>query len=121
MTQKATDNPLDLAHEIVDTLEQKKGDNILLLDLRGVCSFSDYFVICSGASERTLRALSEEVQKRLKGAQARQAMSVEGEPEAGWILLDYGDVIVHLFSPYVRAYYKLEELWHEGRVLLSLQ
>jgi len=76
---------------LVNILDEKKGENILLLDLIGVCSFTDYFVICSGTSERMLRALA------------------------------YGDVILHLFSPAVRQYYQLEDLWREGRTLVHMR
>lgn len=114
------DDILTLAHRIVDTLEEKKGKNILLLDLREVCTFTDYFVICTGISERTLRALSQDVQKKVKSGYERHA-NVEGSPEDGWILLDYGGVILHLFSPKLRDYYRLEELWRDGQVLLHMQ
>jgi ribosome-associated protein len=112
---------LALAHTIVDTLEQKKGEDIVLIDLSELQAFTDYFVICSGPSERTLKALADEVQKQVKQNYQIRAVSIEGEPDAGWILLDYGSVILHIFSPAVRAYYKLEELWREGPVLLRIQ
>jgi ribosome-associated protein len=115
------EDALKLAQKVIDILEEKKGEDILLLDIQEISSFTDYFVICSGPSERTIRALSDEVQKILKHDQHKQAMSVEGEPEGGWILVDYGDVILHIFSPAVRAYYQLEELWGEGRVLVRIQ
>lgn len=105
----------------MDTLDEKKGENILLLDLIGVCTFTDYFVICSGTSERMLRALSDEVQVSLKKAHSIQAQSVEGKDGVGWTLIDYGDLVVHIFSPAVREYYALEDLWKEGRVLLHIQ
>lgn len=114
------DEFLNLAHSIVDTLEEKKGENILLLDLQEICTFTDYFVICTGISERTLRALSQDVQKKIKSRHERLA-NVEGDPEHGWILLDYGGVILHLFSPKLRTYYRLEELWRDGQVLLHVQ
>jgi len=112
---------LSLAHTIVDALESKKGEDIVLLDLTALGAFTDYFVICSGPSERTLKALSDEVQKVVKEKFNRKALSVEGESGAGWILLDFGQVILHLFSPAVRTYYQLEELWREGPVLLRIQ
>ena len=115
------ENALELAHSVVDTLDKKKGEDILLLDLIGVCSFTDYFVICSGTSERMLRALSEDVQSSLKKNHSIQAKSVEGKSGVGWTLIDYGDVVIHLFSPAVREYYGLEDLWKEGRVLLRMQ
>jgi len=110
-----------LAQKVVTILEDKKGEDILLLDIQEVCSFTDYFVLCSGPSERTLKALAQEVQMKLKAEDIRKAMSVEGDPEGGWILVDYGDVILHIFSPAVRTYYQLEELWNDGKVLLRIQ
>ncbi len=106
---------------MVNILDEKKGENILLLDLIGVCSFTDYFVICSGTSERMLRALAEEAQKAAKKTHGALASGIEGEPEGGWILIDYGDVILHLFSPAVRQYYQLEDLWREGRTLVHMR
>jgi len=115
------ENALDLAHSVVEMLDNKKGENILLLDLIGVCSFTDYFIICSGTSERMLRALSDEVQISLKKNYSIQARSVEGKSGVGWTLIDYGDLVIHIFSPAVREYYALEDLWKEGRVLLHMQ
>jgi ribosome-associated protein len=116
-----SETALTLSHTIVDTLEEKKGEDILLLDLRGVCSFTDYFVICTGGSERTLRALAEEVRLRLKSRYSTTARSVEGDASSGWVLIDYGDVILHLFSPALRDYYRLEDLWRDGQILLHMQ
>ncbi len=112
---------LALARAIVAGLEEKKGEDILLLDLIDVCAFTDYFVICSGTSDRMLKALLEEVERKAKRQLGQRAMGVEGDAQSGWILIDFGDVVVHLFSPPVRAYYKLEELWSAGRVLVRLQ
>lgn len=114
-------DPHTLSRTIVNILEDKKGEDILLLDLAGVCSFTDFFVLCSAGSERTLKALSGEVQRRLKEEFGLYAQSVEGDANSRWILHDYGDVILHLFSPELRAYYRLEELWKEGQVLVHLQ
>lgn len=123
MNVKETDIPdaLDIAHLLVETLDEKKGEDILLLDLTGVCSFADYFVFCSGTSERMLRALAEEAQLSLKKKFSLHARGVEGQSDAGWILMDYGDVILHLFAPDTRSYYSLEELWRDGSVLLRMQ
>jgi ribosome-associated protein len=114
-------DPLILARSIVDVLEDKKGEDILLLNLVGVCSFADYFVLCSAGSERTLKALSGEVQRHTKDRFKLHAFSVEGDAASRWILLDYGDVILHLFSPELRDYYRLEELWKEGQVVVHLR
>jgi ribosome-associated protein len=115
------DEALTLSHLIVDTLEEKKGENILLLDLVGICSFTDYFVICTGGSERALKSLAEEIQLRLKTQDSIMTRSVEGDSSSGWVLLDYGDVILHLFSPTLRDYYRLEDLWRDGQVLVHMQ
>ncbi len=106
---------------MVYTLEEKKGEDIILLDLTGQDAFTDYFVICSGPSTRTLKALSDEIQRGMKTKFHLSAQSVEGEPDGGWILLDYSSVVVHIFSPPVRAYYQLEDLWHEANILLRIQ
>lgn len=115
------DRGLEKARSILETLEEKKGEDILLLDLIGVCSFTDYFVICTGASVRTLRALAEEVRTQMKDEFDGKIASAEGDAESGWILLDYGDVVLHLFTAPVRDFYALEELWNEGKVLVRVQ
>jgi len=83
--------------------------------------FADFFVICSGTSSRQLKALVDGVKDEAKKGLGVLPHHVEGESESGWILLDYGDVIVHVFDPEQRAYYGLEELWREGKVLLRMQ
>lgn len=85
-----------------------------------ITSFTDYFIICTGTSNRMLNALSDAVLEKTKG-EFKKRNRVEGSPEAGWLVIDYGDVVVHLFDPELRAYYKLEELWKEGKILLRLQ
>ncbi len=111
---------LALAHKIVNTLEDKKGEDILLMDIADHCSFTDYFIICNAISNRTMKALSNDVQVAVKQEFSLLTRGVEGDPDGGWVLLDYGDVIVHLFSPEQRSYYRLEELWQEGTVLLHI-
>jgi len=121
MTGPVDDRALNLARAIVDVLDQHKGEDILLLDLRGICGFADYFVLCTGSSERTLRALSEEVVHRVKADHKGTPRGVEGEASSGWVLLDYGDVIAHLFSVELRRYYRLEDVWRSGRIVLRVQ
>ncbi len=111
---------VELARLIVDILDAKKGEEIVLLDLTSVCSFTDFFVICTGVSERTIDALADEVRREVKSASGDLPRGTEGKPENGWVLLDYGTVIVHLFSAELRAYYRLEELWREGQVLVRM-
>jgi ribosome-associated protein len=105
---------------IVDALEEKKGEDIILMDIHELAIFADYFVICSGTSDRMLQALADSAVEQVKRQSDRRAR-VEGEPRDGWVLVDFGDVILHLFSPDRRDYYRLEELWSEGKVLLHLQ
>jgi ribosome-associated protein len=112
---------INIARSIVASLEEKKGEDILLLDLIGVCSFTDYFIICTGTSERSIKALTDEVRKVLKDEHSIMDQGVEGDAESGWVLIDYGDVVLHVFSKNLRNYYQLDELWREGKVLLRVQ
>jgi ribosome-associated protein len=105
----------------VDALVDKKGEDTLLLDIHDVSISADYFVICSGASERQLGALKSGVREEVKGALQTLPLRVEGQPSSGWILMDYGSVIVHLFTPELRAFYDLEDLWRHGRVVARIQ
>jgi ribosome-associated protein len=101
-------------------LEEKKGEDIVLLDIHETSSFADYFIICSGSSNRMLDALADAaVEQARKMHKVRSR--IEGSPDHGWVLVDFGDVILHLFSPERRQYYRLEELWAQGKVLLHLQ
>ncbi|MGH2605444.1 MAG: ribosome silencing factor [Anaerolineales bacterium] len=120
MTPAKPDEGLRLARTIVDLLDAKKGEDILLLDLIGVCSFTDYFVLCTGSSERTLQALADEVTEKVKKDHRIPGTHREGGAADGWILLDYGSVVVHLFSADLRRYYRLEELWRAGQVLVRM-
>jgi len=104
----------------VRILEDKKGENILLIDLREIAIFADYFVICSGSSDRMIRGLADSAIDNIK-KDFRINPRVEGQSEDGWLLIDYGDIILHIFSPQRREYYRLEELWSEGKILLHVQ
>jgi ribosome-associated protein len=101
-------------------LDEKKGEDILLLDVQKIASFTDYFVFCSGSSDRMLDALSKFVKEEVK-REFSLLSQPEGNSAYGWVLLDLGDVVVHLFSPEKRDFYRLEELWSEGKVLVKLQ
>lgn len=111
---------LELAHLIVDTMLDKKGSNIALLDIREQAIFADYFLICNGESDRQLRALAESIRADAKEKANILAGGVEGHPQTGWVLIDFGDLIVHLFSPEKRNYYNLEDLWSESHVVLRM-
>jgi ribosome-associated protein len=91
-----------------------------VLDIRELADFAEYFVICSGTSDRMLQALADDVKDRIWKNQKLRGR-VEGQPQDGWVLVDFGDVVVHLLSPDRRDYYRLEDLWVKGKVLLRLQ
>ncbi len=115
-------NALDLAHHIVVLLEERKAEDILLLDLRPDQIIADFFIICSGDNERHLRALTEVVRLGVKERYVKLPFTNEGRAENGWIVLDYGDVVLHLFSPEKRAFYALEALWDAAsKVMLRIQ
>lgn len=91
-----------------------------MLDLEGQSDFTDFFVIATGSSERQLGALGSSVTELIKADVTGMAVS-EGKPESGWIVLDFGQVVVHLLSPEMRAYYDLEELYKKARTVLRMQ
>lgn len=109
-----------LAQTIVDVLADKQSENIVMLDLRGLSIIADYFVITSGGSERQIKAITDAVEETLK-EQKLAKLRVEGAPESGWVLLDYGDVVVHVFAPPEREYYKLELAWKQAPLVVHIQ
>lgn len=117
----AQDDALTLARVAVAAAADKKGADIVLLDLRLVSNVADYFVICTGTVDRQLDAIAGNIQDVLKKNHARNARRVEGQGDTGWILLDYGDLVVHLFVPSLRKFYDLEDLWSNAPVLLRMQ
>ena len=112
---------LELARAAVRVIEDKLGEDILLLDLQGISSFTDYFVIASANGERQLKAIANAVLDVAHAKRRNVAHNLDAQSAGGWVLLDLGDVIVHLFSPEQRDYFNLEELWADGRVLLRVQ
>lgn len=93
----------------------KKAVDLVALDLRGISSFTDYFVICSATSEPQLKAISGAVREQIQERFGRKPLSEDGYPASQWIILDYGDVIVHLFQGEKRHFYALESLWSDAR------
>jgi ribosome-associated protein len=114
-------DPLQFAHCVIDAIAEKKGEDIVLMDLREHALFADYFVICSGASERQLNAIVEGISETAKKQFRLHAYHAEGDAQSGWILLDYTDVIIHIFAPRQRHFYNLEGLWKEAPVILQMQ
>jgi ribosome-associated protein len=93
----------------------KKAVDILILDLRDISTFTDYFVICSASSEPQLKAISSSVREQVRERLRRTPLSEDGYPASQWIILDYGDVIVHLFQGAKRQFYALENLWSDAK------
>jgi ribosome-associated protein len=117
---KMEQNSLDIAHMLVTALEEKKGEDILLMDIHEVASFTDFFIICSGTSDRMIRSLADIVEEEARHV-TKLPVRVQGSADSGWVVVDCGDIVIHLFSPSQRDYYRLEELWEHGKVLVRLQ
>ncbi len=109
-----------LARKAVEAASDKQAIDIVLLDMRGVCNLADYFVICSGDSSRQVKAVAEEID-RVMVAEHIEPVRREGDTESGWLLLDYGDVIIHVFDADMREYYMLEKLWGKATPLVRIQ
>ena len=112
--------PLDLARRIVELAEDKKAADIVLLDLTGLTTMADHFVICSAGSERQLAAIADAIVEGLR-AEGVRPIGREGVPASHWVLLDFGAVIVHVFTPPERDYYQLERHWSEAKTILRVQ
>jgi len=113
---READTDTELWLTAVRAAESKKASNVRVLDLREVTSFTEYFVIATGANSRQIQAISDEVALELK-KQGALPSSVEGYENAEWILADYGDFIVHIFSERAHDYYDLERLWRQAKVV----
>ena len=105
---------------MVEAASDKQASNIVLLDTHVVSGFSDYFVICSGDTARQIEAIRDEVGHVLK-REGILPHHYEGTVDSGWLLLDYGDVIVHIFAPLEREYYQLDKLWSQAATLVRIQ
>ena len=106
--------PAEMAQKVAAYAADKKAADIVELDLRGVVGYTDYFVICSGNTERQTKAIHDAIHEGMKKEHGVLPRRVEGLAEARWILMDYLDVVVHVFTPDTRAYYRLEQLWGEA-------
>ena len=95
---------------VVDALEELKAQILVVLDVRGIASFTDLMIVASGASTRQVKALADKVIERCRSAGVRP-LGVEGEREAEWVLVDLGDIVVHIMLPQTRDFYNLEKLW----------
>jgi ribosome-associated protein len=113
-------DPGQLARAAVDIASDKKASDVILLDIRDVTTIADYFVICSGNNVRQIQAIADAIDEQLE-KQGATLLHREGVAETGWVLLDFGDVIVHIFGPKEREYYRLERLWNEAKTVVYLQ
>jgi ribosome-associated protein len=97
----------------VEAAREKKASHLRVLDLRPVTSFADFFVVCTGANTRQIQTVCDEIEKRMR-ERGEKMISLEGYENADWVLLDYGDLIVHVFSETARSYYDLDRLWRDA-------
>ncbi len=110
----------DVVQVITDLLVDKQAEDIVVLDISALTTVADYFIIGSGTSGRHLDALQYALTEALKQLDPPLLARVEGTPESGWILLDLHSIVVHLFAPETRQYYRLEELWKNSRLVTRL-
>ena len=107
-------NSLEQARRIAGLAEEKLAQDIVILDMRPVCAYTDYFVVCSGQNARQTKSIVDEVRHGLKHGEERiLPHALDGESEGDWIVADYLDVVLHVFTPETRYYYGLEELWDD--------
>lgn len=119
-TDQAADlDPAVLGHRIVDVASDKKASDIVLLRIAELTTMADYFVVCTGRSERQVQALAGAIVDQLR-AEGVRPLGVEGQATGRWVLLDYGAVIVHVFAPDEREYYGLERLWSNAQQVVRV-
>ncbi|UCF36198.1 MAG: ribosome silencing factor [Acidobacteriota bacterium] len=103
--------------KVYESIEEKKGDAVLILDISRISSFADFFILCQGYNQRQNQAICDEIRERLKKEDNLSPSHVEGYETAEWILLDYLSFVVHIFSPEAREFYKIERLWNDGEAV----
>jgi ribosome-associated protein len=106
--------PAELARAVADYAAGPKALDIVQLDLREIIGYTDYFVVCTGRTDRQTKAIHDAIYQGMKSEHHTLPQRVEGLPQARWILMDYLDVVVHVFTPETREYYRLEQLWGEA-------
>lgn len=113
-TKESLINPERLATLVAEFAANKKAEDVIAIDLRGISSFTDFFVICSGTSEPHLKAIAGEIQERLRAEHDIRPINVDGYPTSQWVVMDYGAVLVHIFHQERRGFYALEDLWSDA-------
>jgi len=119
MTTEEVLTPVEYARLAVEVAADKHAEDIVLLDLRGVSDFTDYFVILTAESPRQMETLAEDLEEALEAQHARLHHR-EGTSQGGWLLLDFGDLIIHLFGPEAREFYQLEQVWSQGSEVVRI-
>ena len=107
-------SPEQIASAAAEYASDRKAIDVVVLDLRAIIGYTDYFVICTGRTDRQTKAIHDAIHMGMKSAHGLLPRRVEGLPQARWILMDYLDVVVHVFTPEAREYYRLEQLWGEA-------
>ena len=105
----------------MEIASDRKAEDIVMLDISKVSIIADYFVICSGTSDRHVKAIAREIEEKLREEVGIRPANMEGITEGTWVLMDYGDVLVHVFEPKTREFYRLEQLWSEAQPVLVVQ
>lgn len=117
MTYDSKKDAKRLAVLIAKLADDKKSNDIVALDVSKVANFTDFFVICTGGTARQVKAIQDSIREGVKDEFGILPARTEGAEEHSWLLLDYGDCVVHIMQPDVRSYYRLEELWQDGDAL----
>ena len=120
MTQISLAKTIDHAHAAVEVASEKQASDILMLDISQVSNFADFFVVITVESTPQMRTVAKDIEKALKQASA-SLHHREGTEDSGWVLLDFGDLIVHLFRPEERELYQLDKLWHQAEEVVRIQ
>jgi len=121
MTNKTIEEFPNVARFAVEVASDKLASDIVMLDIREMQSFTDYFIIITVDSQRQMNTLLDELSISLKKAKGRSAHHIEGSSDSGWVLMDYGEFVIHLFGQEERMYYDLENIWNEGKVAFRIQ
>jgi ribosome-associated protein len=112
--EETIQNPLELARRAARIAQEKKAEDLVILELEKKVSYCDYFLICSGRSRRQVRAIAESISVTFKQECGLTALSIEGMESGRWVLLDFGDLVVHVFDEPLRGFYDLEGLWRDA-------
>jgi ribosome-associated protein len=110
-------NARETVRKVCEAIGEKKGADLVILDISKISTFADYFVVCTGFNPRQNQAICDAIRERLKREDGALPGHVEGYTDADWILLDYFDCVVHIFSPEARGFYKLDRLWNDGELV----